>query len=86
MGGRKDTKILSFPSVLMRLVGKVPLPLLHALGSVLGWLTYGISPTYRRNLKTNLALAGYTEAAVAYCLSHPRWRLSLQTHKLIGIP
>jgi 7-carboxy-7-deazaguanine synthase (Cx14CxxC type) len=27
-----------------------------------------------------------TELAVAYCLAHPRWRLSLQTHKLIGIP
>ena len=27
-----------------------------------------------------------TAAAVAYCLEHPRWRLSLQTHKLIGIP
>ncbi|MFG1347311.1 7-carboxy-7-deazaguanine synthase [Xanthobacter autotrophicus DSM 431] len=27
-----------------------------------------------------------TEAAVAYCLAHPRWRLSLQTHKMIGIP
>lgn len=27
-----------------------------------------------------------TAAAVAYCLSHPRWRLSLQTHKLIGLP
>ena len=26
-----------------------------------------------------------TQAAVAYCLSHPRWRLSLQTHKYIGI-
>ena len=26
-----------------------------------------------------------TEAAVAYCLTNPRWRLSLQTHKLIGI-
>lgn len=26
-----------------------------------------------------------TEAAVAYCLEHPRWSLSLQTHKLIGI-
>jgi 7-carboxy-7-deazaguanine synthase (Cx14CxxC type) len=23
---------------------------------------------------------------VAYCLAHPRWRLSLQTHKLAGIP
>ena len=27
-----------------------------------------------------------TAAAVRYCLAHPRWRLSLQTHKLIGIP
>jgi len=26
-----------------------------------------------------------TAAAVAWCLAHPRWRLSLQTHKLIGI-
>lgn len=30
--------------------------------------------------------AANTAAAVAYCLAHPRWRLSLQTHKLIGIP
>ncbi|MFG1213289.1 7-carboxy-7-deazaguanine synthase [Xanthobacter flavus] len=27
-----------------------------------------------------------TEAAVAYCLANPRWRLSVQTHKMIGIP
>ena len=27
-----------------------------------------------------------TRAALAYCLTHPRWRLSLQTHKLLGIP
>ncbi|HEX4180721.1 MAG TPA: 7-carboxy-7-deazaguanine synthase [Caulobacteraceae bacterium] len=27
-----------------------------------------------------------TEAAVAYCLSHPRWRLSVQTHKYLGLP
>ena len=26
-----------------------------------------------------------TRAAVEYCLSHPRWRLSLQTHKALGI-
>ena len=62
MGGGKDTKILSFPSVLLRSIGKLPLPLLHALGSVLGWLMYGTSPTYRRNLRANLAQAGYTDA------------------------
>ena len=27
-----------------------------------------------------------TAAAVAYCLAHPQWRLSLQTHKMLGIP
>ncbi len=26
-----------------------------------------------------------TQAAIAYCLSHPRWRLSVQTHKYLGI-
>jgi 7-carboxy-7-deazaguanine synthase len=27
-----------------------------------------------------------TELAVRFCLEHPQWRLSLQTHKLLGIP
>ena len=27
-----------------------------------------------------------TAETIAYCRSHPQWRLSLQTHKLIGIP
>ena len=26
-----------------------------------------------------------TRLAIQYCLDHPRWRLSLQTHKLLGI-
>ena len=30
-------------------------------------------------------VATNTRLAVEYCLSHPRWRLSLQTHKLLGI-
>jgi len=30
--------------------------------------------------------AANTEASVAYCKAHPQWRLSLQTHKLIGLP
>ncbi len=29
---------------------------------------------------------GATAAAVAYCLAHPRWRLSAQTHKYLGLP
>ena len=27
-----------------------------------------------------------TELALHYCLAHPQWRLSLQTHKFLGIP
>ena len=29
--------------------------------------------------------AANTKAAIAYCLKHPQWRLSIQTHKLLGI-
>jgi 7-carboxy-7-deazaguanine synthase (Cx14CxxC type) len=39
-----------------------------------------LQPMDGPNLREN------TEAAVRYCKSHPEWRLSLQTHKLIGIP
>jgi 7-carboxy-7-deazaguanine synthase (Cx14CxxC type) len=27
-----------------------------------------------------------TRAAIEYCLHHPQWKLSLQTHKIIGVP
>ena len=27
-----------------------------------------------------------TQLALQYCMAHPKWRLSLQTHKLLGIP
>lgn len=27
-----------------------------------------------------------TQLALRYCLEHPQWRISLQTHKLLGIP
>ncbi|MEY2461144.1 MAG: 7-carboxy-7-deazaguanine synthase [Acidimicrobiaceae bacterium] len=28
----------------------------------------------------------HTASAIEYCLAHPRWRLSVQTHKYLGIP
>lgn len=31
-------------------------------------------------------IAANTRAAVDYCLAHPQWRLTLQTHKTVGIP
>ena len=30
--------------------------------------------------------AANTELALRYCMQHPQWRLSLQTHKILGIP
>lgn len=30
--------------------------------------------------------AANTRLALDYCLKHPKWRLSLQTHKILGIP
>jgi 7-carboxy-7-deazaguanine synthase len=30
-------------------------------------------------------LSANTRAAIDYCLAHPRWRLSLQTHKILGL-
>jgi 7-carboxy-7-deazaguanine synthase (Cx14CxxC type) len=31
------------------------------------------------------AVAEATAGAVAYCLAHPQWRLSVQTHKVVGV-
>ncbi len=32
------------------------------------------------------AQAENIQAAIQYCLAHPQWRLSLQTHKMTGMP
>lgn len=32
------------------------------------------------------AAAHHTQLTLQYCLEHPQWRLSLQTHKLLNIP
>jgi KDO2-lipid IV(A) lauroyltransferase len=45
--------------LLFRLLSVFPLPVLHALGTALGWLVYLVSPSYRRRLRSNLELAGY---------------------------
>ncbi|HEX6529938.1 MAG TPA: lysophospholipid acyltransferase family protein [Burkholderiales bacterium] len=42
----------------------LPLRMLHALGTVLGWAIYGTSPTYRRHLRENLQRAGYPDSRV----------------------
>jgi len=46
----------------LSLVARIPLPFLHALGALLGWAIYALSPTYRRHLRENLEGAGYRDA------------------------
>src|SRR5437870_11972778 len=43
---------------LLQLAARLPLPLLHALGAVLGWTVYLGSTRYRGDFKRNLAAAG----------------------------
>jgi 7-carboxy-7-deazaguanine synthase len=40
---------------------------------------FSLQPMDGPNLRQN------TQLAVEYCLTHPQWRLSLQTHKLLGL-
>lgn len=47
---------------LFRLLSHLPLPVIHRLGAVLGQLTYLLSPSYRRNLRSNMAQAGIDAA------------------------
>lgn len=49
--------------LLFRLISRLPLPVLHAAGFVLGWLVYLLSPRYRRIFRANTALAGIDRAA-----------------------
>lgn len=44
---------------LFRFLSTFPLPVLHFLGAVLGWMVYLLSPSYRRRLRTNLERAGF---------------------------
>ena len=50
---------------LLRLAARLPLPLLHAFGVVLGWMVYLGSSRYRKYLGENLALAGYRDPGIS---------------------
>jgi len=49
---------------LFRLISAWPLPLLHAVGGLLGWVAFLLSPVYRRRFLANAAQAGYGFAQV----------------------
>lgn len=48
--------------LLLRWLSRRPLGHLHAIGALLGWLVYALSPSYRRRLCANAQRAGITPA------------------------
>jgi KDO2-lipid IV(A) lauroyltransferase len=53
-----------FP-VVFKALAALPLPLLHNLGALAGWLAWLLSATYRRNFSTHIAQAGLMTAKTA---------------------
>ncbi|KLN57596.1 lysophospholipid acyltransferase family protein [Variovorax paradoxus] len=45
---------------LFRLLARVPMPLMHRLGALLGWIVWCCAPDYRRRFKANAEGAGFT--------------------------
>ncbi len=52
--------------MLMRCCARMPLAGLHFFGAGLGWLVYGLSPTYRRRLRENLLASGLCTDETSY--------------------
>ena len=50
-----------FPLV-FKVLARLPLPLLHNLGALAGWLAWLLSATYRRNFSTHITQAGLRDA------------------------
>ena len=47
---------------LFRLLARVPLPVMHAIGGWLGWLVWWFAPDYRRRFRENAEAAGFAPA------------------------
>ena len=78
--------ILTGVKSLFQLLSRWPLPLLHALGSGIGWLAFLLSPTYRRRFLANAAQAGYAFAQVRPAVAQAG-RLVTETPRLwFGAP
>jgi KDO2-lipid IV(A) lauroyltransferase len=60
----------------LRLLGRLPLAWLHALGTLVGWLVYLASPVYAARMRDNLARSGIyadpraLERALRQCVAH----------------
>jgi len=56
--------------IVLRAVALLPLPVLHVVGAVLGWLVFWASPTYRRRFRENAAQAGYGVEELREAVGH----------------
>lgn len=70
------------------------LPNTFVPGRNIVFLTFAAAYAWQRNIEhlvTGVAQTDYSgypdcrQETIEYCLQHPQWKLSLQTHKLIGI-
>jgi KDO2-lipid IV(A) lauroyltransferase len=64
---------------LCRLIARLPLGWVHALGGFFGLVVYGLSPTYRRRLRANLGQAGFPVDAMAFDCAREAGRQALET-------
>src|SRR5262244_1933020 len=67
------------PVILFRLIARMPLGWVHALGGALGLLVYAVSPTYRNRLRTNLVQAGFPVERMAWAAAREAGKQALET-------
>jgi 7-carboxy-7-deazaguanine synthase (Cx14CxxC type) len=53
--------------------------------AALAFRHFFLQPMDGAHLEEDTARARNTELAIRYCMEHPQWRLSVQTHKMVGI-
>lgn len=63
--------------LVLRGIGRLPLPASRAFGALLGWIAYAASPGYRRKIRSNLHRAGLDAPAM-------RWRVATEAGRTIG--
>lgn len=66
-------------NLLLRLVAALPLQSVHVVGGLLGRLVFWLSPTFRRRVRENLAIAGYLDPALPGLAAAEAGKQALET-------
>jgi KDO2-lipid IV(A) lauroyltransferase len=80
--GATTSRMLGFA----RLIGRLPLGWLHALGAAAGWIVYLVSPRYRRSVRANLAQAGLDRAGVRHAAIAAAGRQAFELFRIWTAP